>query len=105
MTTIYEISLSPEPQVFNIALGGTPYRMRFLYHNVPAGGWAFDLMDNLGNPILAGIPLVTGVDLLGQFAYLSLGGSIYVQSDGDPSAVPAFSNLGLTSHVYFVTVA
>lgn len=101
--TTYEIPLSPQPQTFGITIAGTPYRMRFLYHNVDQGGWAMDLMDAASNPIVCGISLVTGADLLAQYEYLGVGASIYVQSDGDPSAAPTFTNLGVGSHVYLLT--
>lgn len=102
MTTIYEIPLTPQPQVFNINIAGTAYRMQFLYHNCDQGGWAMDLMDAAGNPIVCGVPLVTGADLLAQYAYLGIGASLFVQSDGDPDAVPTFTGLGSTGHLYLV---
>ena len=54
------------------------------------------------NPVVTGIALKTGIDLLGQFAYLNFGGSLYVQTDFDPLADPNYQNLGSTSHLYFV---
>jgi len=63
--------------------------------------WILNIADNQGNSIVAGIPLVTGVDLLGQYEYLGIGGSLYCYTDSDPTAIPLYSNLGLQSHVYF----
>lgn len=104
MANVYEIPLSPQPQVFGITIGGSPYRLRFLYQNVTQGGWTMDVMDSSSNPIVCGIPLVTGANLLAQYAYLGVQGSLYVQSDGDAAAVPTFANLGLAGggHLYLV---
>lgn len=99
--TPYEIPLSPEPQRFSIELGGVQRQMRF-YWCKDAQCWCFDLLDSKGVSILLGVPVVTGTDLLGQYAYLSLGGSIVVQTDHDPDAVPNFNNLGTSGRVYFV---
>ncbi len=73
------------------------------YANVPEGGWVLDIADVDGNPIAFGLPLVTGHDLLGQYAYLGIAGELVVQSDADIYAPPTFDNLGTESHLYFVT--
>lgn len=101
--TTYEVPLSAEPQTFTISLAGTVYRLRVVYADVAEGGWIIDISDVSGNPIVAGIPLVTGHDLLEQYAYLGIGGQLVVATDGDPDAVPTFANLGTTSHLYFIT--
>lgn len=101
--TVYEIPLSPTPQNFSISLAGVPYRLRFYYNNFPDAGWTLDVMDANSNPLVCGIPLVTGTDLLAPYAYLNFGGSIVVLTDGTPDRVPNFDELGNTSRVYFVT--
>jgi len=98
----YEIPLSPEPQKFSIQLADRTYQMRFYwckYH----GSWMFDLGDSLNAPILQGIPVVTGTDLLGQYAHLELGGAIIAQTDYDPDVVPTYENLGQLGRVFFLT--
>ena len=65
--------------------------------------WFLDLADANNNAVLTGIPLVTGLDLLAQYAYLGIGGMLVVQSDNDLSLVPDFNSLGVTGHLYFVT--
>lgn len=100
---LYEIPLSPAPQRFAIALAGTSYRLTVQYRDAAMAGWILDIADINDNPILAGIPLVTGTDLLGQYATLGFGGSLFVGTDGDPDAVPTFGDLGQTAHVYFLT--
>jgi hypothetical protein len=103
LTTIYEIPLSGTPQQFSIPLGVSQYYMRFIYRDAAMGGWCLDIYDDQFNPLICGMALVTGTDLLAQYAYLNIPGQLWVQSDGDPIAVPTFDNLGTRSHVYWVT--
>ena len=97
----FEIPLSPRPQTFVIALGGTSYTLRFHFANTDQGGWLLDIGDAANNPLICGIPLVTGADLLEQYPDVGIAGRLFVLSDGDPGAVPTFMNLGVSSHVYF----
>lgn len=99
--TPYEIPLTPEPQTFNISLAGVERQLR-VYWNKPNSCWHFDLSTFDGTPILQGLPMVTGADLLKQYAYLGLGGSIVVQTDFDLDAVPTYDNLGTTGRLYFL---
>jgi hypothetical protein len=102
MMTPYEIPLSPTAQRFTITLGGIAYQM-ILRWCPPALTWVLDILDAAGNPLVQGQPLVTGADLLGQLQYLGIPGDLLVQSDFDPNAVPTSTNLGLQSHLYFLT--
>ena len=52
----FEIPLSPIPQVFAISLGGEDYRLTLQYRD----GWILDVADDLGKPLVSGLPLVTG---------------------------------------------
>lgn len=100
---VYEIPLSPTPQRFSITLGGVQYRMTVQYRNINEGGWIMDIADSTGSPIIQGIPLVTGIDLLAQYRHLGISGQLRVQTTSDPDAVPTFDNLGTDSHLYWVT--
>lgn len=97
----YEIPLSPRPQRMTIPLGGVTYQLRFGYADEPEGGWFMDIADAGGNPLVLGVPLVTGTDLLQQYRYLGIPGRLWVTTDADPDAVPTFDNLGVTSHLLF----
>lgn len=100
---VFEVPLSPQAQVFNIDLTGTTYRLTLAWNTAPTGGWILDIADSGGNDIVLGIPLVTGANLLEQYDYLDFGGSLEVQTDYDLNAVPTFNNLGIQSHLYFIT--
>jgi hypothetical protein len=99
MTTAYEIPLTPEPQSFQIALVGVTYSMTVVWNTVNAS-WMIDIADASGNPILSGIPMVTGADLLQQFAYLGFNFRLVCQTDNAPNVVPTFADLGATGHLY-----
>lgn len=110
----YEVPLKGQSQTFTIALAGVTYQMTLMWRaseptRFPpssqantAGQWVLDMADALGNPLVSGIPLVTGVDLLAPYAYMGFTGSLVVQTDHDTDALPTYSNLGSTSHLYFV---
>ena len=133
MSTIYEIPLLPgTPQIFPIALANITYNLRFDYEDVSASfttvsgqfyladgfsvaqysqslpksdaGWIMDVSDDLGNPIVCGIPLITGADLLAQYAYLGIGGKMFVLMNGGIATVPGFNDLGVEGRLYFETL-
>lgn len=99
----YEVPLNAQAETFTIALGGVFYRLMVIYRDATEGGWVIDIADADGVPMVGGIPLVTGCDLLEQYGHLGFTGSLVVQTDHDPDTVPTFENLGTTSHLYFVT--
>lgn len=102
MANAYNIPLTPTPQTFQISLGGTPYVLTLQWRG--DAGWILDIADASNNAILSGIPLVTGCDLLAQYAYLGFPGQLWVISNGgDPSPVPTFTNLGISNSLLFVT--
>ncbi len=99
---IYEMPMTAKPQRFSIALSGVTYQLTVKW-NVAAQCWILDIADEFGVPIVSGIPVVTGADLLGQYEYLNFGGKLFVRTDGN-DLPPGFKNLGITSKVYWVTV-
>lgn len=92
------------PQKFSINLGGTIYGMRLTYCP-SAACWVGDISDVDGNPLVNGVPLITGAYLLSQYAYLGFKGDIYVESSPDPDAVPNFGSLGTGGKLYFLKAA
>lgn len=103
MGTYFTIPLQSQPQKFSIDLSGLTYNFTVQYRNVDMGGWYLDIADANGVPIVQGVPLVTGANLLAQYAYLGFVGALWVQTQSDPDAVPTFENLGTDGLLYYVT--
>ena len=105
----FEIPLTPStPQTFEVTLAGQTYNMTLRWNNCSlSAGWILDIADESSNPIVSGIPLVTGADLLAQYPDKNFGGSLYVRSTPPlpPDAPPTFDNLGQDSHLYFLPAA
>lgn len=125
----YEIPLTPEAQIFTIALAGRSYQLKLVW-NILTACWILDISTPAGAPIVQGIPIVTGLDLLAQYGYLLFGGGLMAQTDGStnievqfdgfatpgagadpgpqmqanifPNDVPTFTNLGIAGRLYFV---
>ena len=69
------------------------------------GCWILDIYDDVEKPMVRGIPIVTGADLLQQFEYLGFGGMLLVWSTEGPwHTIPDFDALGTNSNVYYVPV-
>lgn len=102
MPTYWEIPLKVgQPQALTITLGSDTYGLTVKWFDL-AGVWVVDIADVDGNVLVAGIPLVTGADLLAQYRHLGFTGGLWVGTDGDPAALPTFANLGDTAHLYWV---
>ncbi|WP_298165130.1 hypothetical protein [Novosphingobium sp.] len=99
----FEIPLTAEPQAFSIQLLGVPYQMTLQWRNNAQGGWVLDIADATGVPIVLGIALVTGADLLAQYGYLGLGGALFVLNSASSDDAPTFADLGTDAHLVFVT--
>lgn len=95
------IPLKP-PQILPVTIAGIQYIFTLQYRNVAEGGWILDIADGNGVPIINGIPMVTGADLLAQYKHLGIPGALWVQNDADWTAVPTFTDLGTTTNLYFV---
>lgn len=102
MITTYKIPLLPQTQQFEISLLGITYNLMVVW-NAAANAWILDILDALQVPVLTGIPIVTGVDLLGQHRHLNIGGGLVALSSPDQFDVPTLTSLGDSSQLYFVT--
>jgi hypothetical protein len=109
----YEIpTVSGHPFTERVTVLGVTYSLYFCWNWV-SKCWVLDLWDQTGTvPILRGIPIVTGCDLLEQFAYLSaapvaVGRSILtamtIGPGVPPDDVPTFTNLGKEGHLFIST--
>jgi hypothetical protein len=109
MATVSEIpTQGGQPFTEVVTWGGVSYTLFFKW-NPASYCWVLDIWDQSGTtPILTGLALVTGTDVLGQFAYLPVGAQaiITVMTIGpfiSPDTVPDFNNLGSDGHVYLLT--
>ncbi len=90
----YRVPLTSVPQQLYIHLAGKEYQLTLKFLDVPEGGWVLDLdLPEGGGPVLHGLPLVTGADLLAPYAHLGIGGGLLVYGD-DSDAAPGRDNLG-----------
>ncbi|AOK32659.1 hypothetical protein AQ611_22180 [Burkholderia singularis] len=96
----YEIPLVAEAQKLKISLSGAVCQLTLVYRG-PAG-WVVDIGNDSGTPIVSGIPLVTGADLLAQYRHLGIDGRLWVQGDAHPDDIPTFGDLGIGSKVYWI---
>jgi len=99
---VYEVPFSGVPESFTVSLGGIAYVLLVRW-NVVDQCWVLDISDTTPTLIIGGVPIVTGTDLLAQYAYLGFTGGLVAQTDHSPDTVPAYDNLGTNSHLYFVT--
>lgn len=102
MTQFFEVPTKPaQAQRFQVQLGQQTYTLRVVWNTV-SSCWVMDIADAEDVPIVQGIPLITGADLLEQYGYLGIPGRLIVQTDNDPNAVPTFLNLGEAGHLYYL---
>ncbi|WP_165078065.1 MULTISPECIES: hypothetical protein [unclassified Desulfovibrio] len=102
---LYEIPLTPEPQSIGISLAGRELHLAVrwaesLCPDAP-GGWMLDIFDAPDDlaPLVLGIPLVAGCDLLRPYAYLGIGGGLHLSGD----LPPTLENLGEDVRLLFET--
>lgn len=98
--SVFEIPLSPNAQRFDVVLLNVDYNMVVTW-NAIAACWVLDIYDSNNVPLVRGLPLITGADLLAQFRYLGFGGGLIVTVDAG-IGVPTFGGLGVTGHLYFI---
>ena len=96
-----EIPLIAAGQTFSVTLIGVSYNMAVRW-SIPQNCWMLDIADTNDIPILSGIPMITGADLLEQYGHLGIGGQLIVASDNDPIEVPTYTSLGTLGHLFFV---
>lgn len=103
--TSYPIPLAGYPEAFSIALNGATYKLTVQYRDNDLGGWFLDIADSKGAPIISGIAMVTGANLLEQYGYLGIagGGALYLVNSAGGDAAPAFGNLGTDVQLVMVT--
>ena len=99
---IFKVPFTNNNPQFNITLGGKQLLITCRWNQeMPA--WVVDIQDALTNAyIIAGVALVTGVNLFRQFYYTGVKGYLAAYTNGNPSEIPTFTSLGNESQVYYV---
>lgn len=100
MSVAFLVPNSPQNEKFQIILSGLQYVLNFRWNKFSAA-WILDVDDANENPLVAGVPVITGADLLAQLEYLGIGGQLIAQSDGITDAVPSATSFGVTGHLYY----
>ena len=95
------IPLQSNNQTLSVYLGTVQYNL-YVHWCAPANCWIVDISDANNNPLVGGIPLITGADLLAQYEYLGFDVALIVQTANDALAVPTYQNLGTSGNLYAV---
>ena len=93
---IYEIPLNYGNQKFNIKLGATQYKLQLIYR---ASRWYLDIFDTAENPLIAGLPMVVGDNILAQHQHIIKGSLYMLNANEDESQ--NFSDLGVNIKLYW----
>lgn len=98
---VFTLPLTNVPQKFGITLGGRQVYLVGKYNE--HCGWVLDIIDGITEEdLIACIPLVSGTDLLEQYEYLGIPGSLVIYTDGDQFADPTENNLGIECNLYYL---
>lgn len=99
---LFSIPLYSGAQQFLVTLDNKTLQIRLIWREAPEGGWFIDFFDVDETPILCGIPLRCGHNLLGQYEYLSLG-KMQAMINNDDSRDPTYDDMGNNLELYWTT--
>ncbi len=100
--TVYKIPLTNTPQRFETTIGGRSVILKSRWFDAMQM-WVLSILDSDTEEVLLNdMPMVTGADLLAQFRYLGIPGSLYVVGAGDDDAPASLDNLGETVDLYHI---
>jgi hypothetical protein len=109
MATYAEIPTEAGHPFFEIVTwDGVAYTLYFKWNTVMSV-WVLDIYDEGGtNPIIDGLPMVTGTDIFSQFEHMPFAATtrMTVVSIGpgvSPDAIPTFNNFGTDGRVFLIT--
>lgn len=94
--TFYEIPLNNSNQKFKINLGGKAYKLQTIYR---IDTWFLDILEPDETPMICGIPLVMGDNLLTQYQHIIQGG-LYVLNE-NPDEAHRYFELGQILKLYW----
>lgn len=100
MKNTVTIPLSTVPQGFDIVLSGRRVRIVTRYFAAQDAGWTLDITEPDSTPIVLGVPIVTGDDLLRGYKHL-IAGSMYYVGNADVLTPPAWGTLGADGELIY----
>ena len=105
-TPLTRINLQPaQNQSLSVNLNGTDYRLRLLFNAAVSDPfWALDIGDANGAPMVCGIPLLPGQNLLEPYGHLDIGGggALFCYGAGaTDGGIPDWDTLGVSWQLYF----
>lgn len=100
--SVYQIPLYPGAQQFLVTLDNKTLQIRLIWREAEGGGWFIDFLDVNEIPILCGIPLRCGHNLLGQYEYLGLG-KMQAMINNDDRRDPTYEDMGNNLELYWTT--
>lgn len=100
MAQFYEIPTGPSARTLSTVLAGQTYSLRLAYAEAPEGGWFIDIADDAGKPLIAGLMLTSGPDLLQPYPNLGIKAKLYLVPDAGAGPL-SYDNLGLSWHLIF----
>ena len=93
---IYEIPLQAGNQKFNVTLGKAIFKLRLIYR---IDQWYLDILDTSEKPLITGLLLCPGIDLLEQYKHV-INGSLYVVNF-EKDEIAKYGYLGSKIKLYY----
>lgn len=99
----FELPVAPWPQDFQVTLRRRrTFRFVTQYRTADEAGWLIDLFDvTAGAPLVRGIAVVTGLDLVWQYDAFDLGFHLIMQCGGGRTT-PTFESFGVEDRLILV---
>lgn len=96
------VLLTSGNQRFTLLIDGVEYAFVLRWNNAPLGGWVLDIYRDASTPLVAGLPLVTGADMLAQHRHLGIPRQLILAMDGDLDATPRYDQIARDANLYLV---
>jgi hypothetical protein len=100
--TVYSLPVKPYPVKFRTMVNDTDYWFATQYREADEAGWVLDILNANENPLIMGIALVSGLDLMWQYHHMALDFSL-VMSCRENRGTPTYESLGSQDELLLVT--
>ncbi len=99
----FEIPISPLiNQSFSIMFRVNAYYwLRLYWVEANEAGWTLDIGLSATEPLVCGIPVLPGRNLLDDYPELHLPLIIFIDTPGNQKKAPAFEDLGIMTKLYY----